>query len=382
MEALAELQKIQTQILRRISDLELSLATQPLTNSASLPLPSSDASTTTEGRLSNILRANAVGDFSFKRVPSDYYDLTLESRRDILGAASIHHLCKSIVLLDADRECAHLFGTVRGCSAGRETAQRHTHLFGSFWRQLGLGAPWSLTLTGSVRACSAGREAARCNTHLFGSSARRVPRGARCARCSAHYAPGRQVGAPGPAKCARCSTHYAPGQQVSAPGPVRCARCSAQYAPGRHLVGALALTRREVLGGYLLLVGTWSTPGLSPSARCSTGACSWSAPSQHLGLVLAQGARRVPAHGRRAVLGSMLGMPSTCSALVCAYQASLGVFLAHRLGMTRVILDEAIVKLNPDFFWLGGGEIDLKLGIRTSEFIDYVKPFIINCSGN
>lgn len=47
-----------------------------------------------------------------------------------------------------------------------------------------------------------------------------------------------------------------------------------------------------------------------------------------------------------------------------------------------VILDEAITKLNPDFFWLGGGEIDLKLGIRTSEFINAVKPFIVNCSGS
>ncbi|KAL6550158.1 hypothetical protein OROMI_020646 [Orobanche minor] len=47
-----------------------------------------------------------------------------------------------------------------------------------------------------------------------------------------------------------------------------------------------------------------------------------------------------------------------------------------------VILDEPIVKLNPDFFWLAGGEVDLKIGIRTPEFIDYVKPFIINCSGS
>ncbi|KAL6550180.1 hypothetical protein OROMI_020668 [Orobanche minor] len=47
-----------------------------------------------------------------------------------------------------------------------------------------------------------------------------------------------------------------------------------------------------------------------------------------------------------------------------------------------VILDEPIVKLNLDFFWLGGGEVDLKMGIRTPEFIDYVKPFIINCSGS
>ena len=47
----------------------------------------------------------------------------------------------------------------------------------------------------------------------------------------------------------------------------------------------------------------------------------------------------------------------------------------------QVILDEAIVKLNPDFFWLGGGEVDLKLGIRTCEFINFVKPFIVSCSG-
>lgn len=47
-----------------------------------------------------------------------------------------------------------------------------------------------------------------------------------------------------------------------------------------------------------------------------------------------------------------------------------------------VILDEAITRLDPDFFWLGGGEIELKLGIKTSEFINYVKPFIVNCSSS
>lgn len=49
-------------------------------------------------------------------------------------------------------------------------------------------------------------------------------------------------------------------------------------------------------------------------------------------------------------------------------------------GFLQVILDEAIAKLEPDFFWLGGGEVDLKLGIRTSQFIDFVKPFIVKCS--
>lgn len=43
-------------------------------------------------------------------------------------------------------------------------------------------------------------------------------------------------------------------------------------------------------------------------------------------------------------------------------------------------MDEAITNLNPDFFWFGVDEIDLKLGIRTSEFINFVKPFIVNCS--
>lgn len=53
----------------------------------------------TVARLSAILTTNAVNDFSFKRVPSDYYDWPLEARRDVLDAASIDHLCKSIVLV-------------------------------------------------------------------------------------------------------------------------------------------------------------------------------------------------------------------------------------------------------------------------------------------
>ncbi|WZZ26365.1 hypothetical protein YC2023_009766 [Brassica napus] len=48
----------------------------------------------------------------------------------------------------------------------------------------------------------------------------------------------------------------------------------------------------------------------------------------------------------------------------------------------KVILDEAITKLRPAFFWLGSGEIDLKLGVRTSEFIDFVKPFIVGVCFN
>lgn len=47
--------------------------------------------------------------------------------------------------------------------------------------------------------------------------------------------------------------------------------------------------------------------------------------------------------------------------------------------MVQVILSDAIVKLSPRFFWLGGGEVDLKLGLQTDDFIRIVKPFITDC---
>mgnify|MGYP004717357275 CR=1 FL=1 len=103
MEALADLEKVQTRILQRVTNLELSLLHGHLSNSPSLSPASEDASsavaTATEARLSAILRSNGVNDFIFKRVSSDYYDWTFDARRDVLGAASIHHLCKSIVLV-------------------------------------------------------------------------------------------------------------------------------------------------------------------------------------------------------------------------------------------------------------------------------------------
>ncbi|CAM6121653.1 unnamed protein product [Calypogeia fissa] len=48
-------------------------------------------------------------------------------------------------------------------------------------------------------------------------------------------------------------------------------------------------------------------------------------------------------------------------------------------GAGIVILSDAIVKLNPAFFWLGGGEVDLKLGIRTEEFVKMINPFVVDC---
>ncbi|KAJ4759376.1 YbaK/aminoacyl-tRNA synthetase-associated domain-containing protein [Rhynchospora pubera] len=45
-----------------------------------------------------------------------------------------------------------------------------------------------------------------------------------------------------------------------------------------------------------------------------------------------------------------------------------------------VIIDEAITKLEEDYFWLGGGEVDLKLGMKTSQFLSAFKPFVVKCS--
>lgn len=88
-----ELERLQIDILHRISVLESSIL--PESSSPSLP----DDESQTVSRLSAILRSGGVNDFSFKRVSPDYYDWPLESRRGVLGASSVDHLCKSIVLV-------------------------------------------------------------------------------------------------------------------------------------------------------------------------------------------------------------------------------------------------------------------------------------------
>lgn len=99
-EPLAELERVQTHLLQRISKLEQHSHLPPNPPLVNDPETLPDTDTDTVSRLSSILRSNAVNDFSFKRVASDYYDWGLEARRDALNAASVHHLCKSIVLVN------------------------------------------------------------------------------------------------------------------------------------------------------------------------------------------------------------------------------------------------------------------------------------------
>ncbi|KAL6007863.1 hypothetical protein ACLOJK_033367 [Asimina triloba] len=101
MDSFAKLEIIQERILEQISELEVALSRQTLPAPPSHPNDSHrDSPADTISRLSAILDAGGVRDFSFKRVPSDYYDRPLDARRDILNAATIDHLCKSIVLVN------------------------------------------------------------------------------------------------------------------------------------------------------------------------------------------------------------------------------------------------------------------------------------------
>ncbi|KAL1371207.1 hypothetical protein HN51_001428 [Arachis hypogaea] len=225
MEALAELERVQTQLLKRISELEKQNQNHSTPSTDSPIVDEADTVT----RLSSILRSNAVNDFSFKRVPPDYYDWSLEARRDALAAHSIHHLCKSIVLV---------------------------------------------------------------NTQA-------------------------------PANVVDCSDR----------------KNSKYYVV---VVQYTARFNAEAVKNFLYSLNNGSIAKKKFNMR----------------LAPEQTSTDLTGYGHNAV--TCIGMKTDIP----------------------VILDEAIVKLTPDFFWLGGGEVDLKLGIRTSQLIRFVNPFIVNCSGS
>ncbi|XP_009795297.1 uncharacterized protein [Nicotiana sylvestris] len=222
MEALAKLERVQTRLLKRLSNLESSLLSQHFSQNLSL-----STSSTTKDRLSGILRANGVVDFSFKRVPSDYYDWPLESRRDIVSAASIQHLCKSIVLVNTQAA-----SNIIDCS-DRNNSKYYVVVV---------------------------QYAARFNAEAV----KNFP----------------------------------------------------------YTLNESKIAKKKF---------------------------------------------------------NMRLAPEETSVKLIGYEHNAVTCIGMKTNIP-VILDEAITKLNPDFFWFGGGEIDLKLGIRTSEFINFLNPFIVNCS--
>ncbi|KDP39852.1 hypothetical protein JCGZ_03383 [Jatropha curcas] len=232
--ALAELERVQILTLQRISNIEHSFLPQNSSVSALAYVSSPDtnccqtSASDTEARLSSILRSSGVNDFAFKTVPPNYYDWSLEARRDILGAASIDHLCKSIVLVNTQ-------------------------------------APSNIT------DCSD-----RNNSKYY----------------------------------------------------IVVVQYTARF-------------NAETVKNYLYALNDGKIAKKKFNLRLA---------------------------------------PEETSVKLTGYEHN-GVTCIGMKTDIPVILDEAIVRLNPDFFWLGGGEIDLKLGIRTSEFISSIKPLIVNCSG-
>ncbi|KAK8538101.1 hypothetical protein V6N12_044239 [Hibiscus sabdariffa] len=281
MEAtLAELERVQTRILERILKLELShLPPNAEHISSSSPPTIGDASADVEARLSNILRSNGVNDFIFKRVASDYYDWPLESRRDALGAASVHHLCKSIVLekptLDSNSERKRV--------------------------------AWYSRMT--------------IPTTLYG-------------------------GAPSPPSGDgwRLTTATRWLVMVNTQAPSNVIDCS-DWNNSKNYVVVVQYTARfnaETVKNFLYTVNNGKISKKKFNLRLA---------------------------------------PEETSIKLTGYEHNAVTCIGMQTDIP-VILDEAIVKLNPGFFWLGGGEVDLKLGIRTSEFISFVKPFIVSCSGD
>lgn len=228
---MAELERVQTEILQRISKLEqtiLSVDDDDVSSSAAVPASTPHSTIRdTEARLSNILRSYGVNDFQFKKVPSDYYDWPLESRRDVLAAASIHHLCKSIVLVNTQAQ-----SNVVDCSDRNN------------------------------------------------------------------------------------SKYYVVVVQYTA-------RFNA-----------------EAVKNFLYTLNNGKIPKKKFNLRLA---------------------------------------PEETSMNLTGYEHNAVTCIGMKTDIP-VILDEAITKLSPDFFWLGGGETDLKWGIKTSEFIKFVKPFIVGCS--
>lgn len=45
-----------------------------------------------------------------------------------------------------------------------------------------------------------------------------------------------------------------------------------------------------------------------------------------------------------------------------------------------IIMSHRIAALVPDFFWLGAGEVDLKVGMSAGEFIEAYKPIVADCT--
>jgi len=49
-----------------------------------------------------------------------------------------------------------------------------------------------------------------------------------------------------------------------------------------------------------------------------------------------------------------------------------------RCGKIPIIMAKGLLDIPSNFFWLGGGQVDLKLGFQVDEFVEKFKPFVVD----
>ncbi len=61
------------------------------------------------------------------------------------------------------------------------------------------------------------------------------------------------------------------------------------------------------------------------------------------------------------------------------HNAVTPVGMAHPIP---IVLSHKILELDPPFFWMGGGEVDLKLGLSAPQFVAAYSPLVVDCTYN
>jgi prolyl-tRNA editing enzyme YbaK/EbsC (Cys-tRNA(Pro) deacylase) len=53
------------------------------------------------------------------------------------------------------------------------------------------------------------------------------------------------------------------------------------------------------------------------------------------------------------------------------------------IGMSTrlpIVISHCIPVLQPDFFFLGGGEVDVKMGLSAAAFVEAYQPLVVDCT--
>lgn len=247
----------QQDILARIARLEATLG--PSTAAAALTTQVDADASPVHRRLQEELISKGILNHRFVRAPPDYYDRPLEFRQGVLQAASVHHLCKSIIMENTRVEAGERSPSDACCS----------------------------------RSCAR----ARC--------------------CSAWQT--------------RFYSHAYPLCTAGDPGVTK----------------------------YYLIVCQYSARLHSEKLRSHVH-------SAHSG-ALAKGKinmRLCP----EAVSDELTGFEHNAVSPI-GIRTQLPILMSHR-----------IAALQPDFFWLGGGEVDLKVGLSARDFMAAYNPQVVDCT--